>query len=141
DAGAIYVAGQAGVLVSSYDFAMVKYADWLHYTPPPEFIGTDSFSFTAIDPNGNTATSSVTVVVWLPTLQFNTTVTNLLMTAQGMRLQIDGASGTNPVILYASTNLVDWQSIDTNFAVLGSAIFVDPNAMNRPWRFYRASQQ
>jgi len=55
-------------------------------------------------------------------------------------LQVDGARGVNSVILYASTNLVDWQPIYTNPPSLGSACFLDFAVTNQPRRFYRAMQ-
>jgi hypothetical protein len=136
-AGNVYVAGLTGGVFGAGDFATVKYADYVLYSPPANFVGTDSFSFTVVDPAGNTATGVVSIVVQ-PVLEFDTAATQ--PTPQGLSLQVNGARGTNAVVLYASTNFVSWVSILTNPPVQGSAQFLDSTATNRPRRFYRAVQ-
>jgi len=42
-----------------------------------------------------------------------------------------------PVIVEASTNLLDWQPVQTNTLTTGSAYFSDPQQTNYPSRFYR----
>jgi hypothetical protein len=123
------------------DFVVVKYSDYVRYSPPTNFFGTDSFTFTVVDPLGNCATNFVTVIVIPTSLQFNTIATNFQFTPQGLRLQVDGARGTNPVVLCASTNLVDWQFLMTNTPALGSVQFLDFTVTNFAQRFYRAVQQ
>jgi hypothetical protein len=134
-AGSVYVTGLSGG-----DFATVKYSDYIRYTPPTNFVGTDSFTFTAVDHLGNSATGVVTVVVLPCNLRFRTDPATFGPDGQGMRLHVEGACGTNQVMVYASTNLLDWQPIYTNYAVLGSIEFTDTVATNWPHRFYRASQ-
>ena len=41
------------------------------------------------------------------------------------------------VVVEASTNLVDWQPVQTNTLTTGSAYFSDPQWTNYPNRFYR----
>ena len=122
------------------DFVVVNYSDYIRYSPPTNFFGTDSFTFTAVDPLGHSATNFVSVIVIPATLQFNTIATNFQFTPQGLRLQVDGARGTNAVVLCASTNLVDWQFLATNTPALGSVQFLDSAATNLAQRFYRAVQ-
>jgi len=139
--GAVYVTGASSGSGSGFgalDFATVKYANNLRYTPPTNFIGTDTFTFTAVNDAGNSATGLVTVAVLPPTLQFNTA--GLQFTTEGLRLQVDGARGTNPVAIYASTNLVNWNPIFTNPPTLGSVQFLDSAAANFERRYYRAVQ-
>jgi hypothetical protein len=76
-----------------------------------------------------------------PPFVFNTGLTNLLMTTNGLRLQLDGVYATNSVIIYASTNFASWLPILTNSPATGSVLFLDSSATNLPQRFYRASEQ
>ena len=41
------------------------------------------------------------------------------------------------VVVEASTNLVDWQPVQTNTLTTGSAYFSDPQWTNYPSRYYR----
>jgi hypothetical protein len=50
-------------------------------------------------------------------------------------LQLTGLEGRVPVLIEASTNLVNWESVFTNTMPAESCEFRD--AMNRPMRFYR----
>ena len=139
-AGNVCVAGASGPFWSITHLTAVKYSDDVCYSPPTNFVGTDSFTFTAVDPFGNSATGMVTVVVLPDQLQFNTGTSNLFFNAQGLHLEVDGARGTNAVIIYASTNLLNWQPVFTNLPEQGSVQFTDPAAASLPCRFYRAVQ-
>ena len=140
-AGNVYVTGLSGGFSGIGDFATVKYSDFICYTPPTNFVGTDSFTFTAVDSLGNSATNIVTVLVLPLNLQFNTDQASFWNNFQGMHLRVDGARGTNVVKIYASTNLMDWEPVFTNQPTQGSVQFTDPAAINLPQRFYRATQQ
>ncbi|HXI68876.1 MAG TPA: SBBP repeat-containing protein [Verrucomicrobiae bacterium] len=139
-AGNVVVVGGSGPSWSLSDFATVKYSDYVCYTPPTNFIGTDSFTFIAVDPFGNRATNLVNVLVLPANLQFNTGRAALWNNAAGMHLQVEGARGTNAVIIYASADLVDWEPVFTNQPAQGSVQFTDPAATDMPQRFYRAIQ-
>lgn len=65
----------------------------------------------------------------------------LQMSDNGFSLQLSGLSGHGSVVIYASTNLVDWTAVSTNPAVLGTFQFVDQGATNMPLQFYRAVEQ
>ena len=58
----------------------------------------------------------------------------------GFTLHLTGLSGHGAIILYASSNFVNWDPILTNLPVVGSAQFLDA-ATNQPQRFYRAIEQ
>ena len=77
----------------------------------------------------------------LPPLQINSGSTNLQMTTNGFQIQISGLTGAGPLIIYASTNLMDWIPIFTNPPATGTIQFIDPAAANLPRRFYRADEQ
>lgn len=138
-AGNVYVTGQSAGLFGNWDFATVKYADYLVYTPPTNFVGSDTLTFTAVDQFGNVATNSVTVAVLPTSLHFNP-VANLHLGAQGLQMQVDGAVGSAGVVLFRSTNLMNWQPILTNIPALGSVQFLDTSAGNSARVFYRAMQ-
>lgn len=140
ETGAAYATGQSGT-VGGTDFATVKYADQLVYRPPANFVGTDTFTFTATDNLGRSAIGLASVIVSPPSLEFNTSPSVLHPSADGFALQVDGAQGTNVVVIYASTNLVNWLPVHTNVPVQGSVRFVDVGAPSAPYRFYRASQE
>jgi hypothetical protein len=76
-----------------------------------------------------------------PPFQIDAGTTNLQLATKGFEFQISGLDGTGPVVIYGSTNLFDWMPIFTNPAFIGTLPFLDPNATNLPFRFYRASEQ
>lgn len=139
--GNAYVTGYITIGTSSaVNWETIGYTNIIRYTPPTNYVGTDTFNFTVYDNLGNSVTGLVTVAVLPLTLQFNTTSNNYHFTTQGLQLQVDGARTTNPVVIYASTNLMTWDPIFSNPPALGSVQYVDPAAKNLPLRFYRASQ-
>jgi alpha-tubulin suppressor-like RCC1 family protein len=54
--------------------------------------------------------------------------------------RLRGASGVGPVVVYSSSNRVDWVPVLTNSAVMGTIDFSDPEAANDPERYYRAAE-
>jgi hypothetical protein len=77
----------------------------------------------------------------LPPFQLSSGSTNMQMTTNGFQFQVSGLNGTGPIIIFASTNLVDWIPIFTNPTFIGTEPFTDPAATNLPRRFYKASEQ
>lgn len=68
-AGGVYVTGATSPNANNfnaYDWATVKYADNLHYVPPPNFVGQDTVTFTAFDSFGNSASGSLVINVVAP---------------------------------------------------------------------------
>ncbi|HLP78353.1 MAG TPA: hypothetical protein VK327_15720, partial [Candidatus Paceibacterota bacterium] len=57
------------------------------------------------------------------------------------RLLLSGISGHGNIVLYASTNLVDWQPVFTNPPAAGELLFTDSSATNFPQRFYKFEEQ
>ncbi|MBI5774166.1 MAG: SBBP repeat-containing protein [Verrucomicrobia bacterium] len=115
----LYVVGRSYGGVSSYDYAIIKYAaatnsPFITYTPPPGFTGVDTFTYTVTDSLGSNATTTVTVVV------VDSIGTPLVSApanpASGVfQLNLAGAPGSN-YVLQASSNLVEWRPIATNTA-------------------------
>jgi len=64
----------------------------------------------------------------------------LTITGDGLNLELDRLSGHGMIVIYASSNLVDWAPIFTNPPQVGTLELVDPNATNLPAGFYRAQE-
>jgi hypothetical protein len=62
------------------------------------------------------------------------------MTTNGFQLRLTGLAGQGPLVVYASTNLLDWTPVLTNSPVVGIFDFVDPDATNQSSLYYRASE-
>jgi hypothetical protein len=56
-------------------------------------------------------------------------------------LNLEGVYAPNALVIYASTNHLDWEPIFTNPPVIGPAQFLDQAASNFPTRFYRAGEE
>ncbi len=55
-------------------------------------------------------------------------------------LQLTGLTANGPVIIYASSNLLDWSAIFTNPPTVGPLQYREAPASGQPVRFYRASE-
>ena len=62
------------------------------------------------------------------------------LTNQQLQLGFMGVAGSN-YVLQASTNLTTWTPLSTNNTATNWFNFLDPNATNYPYRFYRVLQQ
>ncbi len=60
--------------------------------------------------------------------------------SNGFNLNLDGILTTNPVVIFGSTDLVNWLPVYTNPPTTGSIQFLDLMATNFPARFYRARE-
>jgi hypothetical protein len=90
--------------------------------------------------NSYGSVTNTAVLTVLP-LVFNAGTTNLVMTTNGLQLELDAVYATNSVVIYASTDLVSWLPIFTNPPSTNSVRFLDAAATNAPQRFYRALEQ
>jgi len=59
---------------------------------------------------------------------------------EGFTFTISELSGQGPLVVYSSTNLVDWAPIHTNAPGSGALEFTDPAGTNAGPRYYRASE-
>jgi hypothetical protein len=89
---------------------------------------------------GSVTGSPIVLTVLRTPLLFDTSADGLLITNGGFHLRLLGASGAGPVVIYASDDLLTWQPIFTNAAMIGPLEFTDTGISNRPVRFYRASE-
>jgi hypothetical protein len=136
--GAVYVAGYTRPTGGLWRCATVKFAEYFHYVPPPNFVGTDRFSFIATDNSGTSVTNSVNIHVRAEALWFNLSRSQLRHEENGVRrLHLNGAGVTGSVVLYASSNLTAWVPIATNVPSNDAVDFViEPNG---PYQFYRGA--
>jgi hypothetical protein len=85
-----------------------------------------------------TSTPTVLTVQRTP-LRFDNSTLGLQ--TNSFHLRVLGASGTGPLIVYASSNLLDWSPLFQNPPVIGSVDFSDPWLISTPQRYYRAAEQ
>jgi alpha-tubulin suppressor-like RCC1 family protein len=55
-------------------------------------------------------------------------------------LRLTGLTAEGPVVIYASSNLVDWQAVFTNPPTIGPLQYLEGSSTVQPQRFYRASE-
>jgi hypothetical protein len=139
-AGHCCVTGASIGAGTGFDFCTLKLADLVSYTPPPGFVGLDSFSFTLTDSQGLSATGVANVRVLPAGLQFDATSLSSGLASDGFHLRVVGTAGSASVVIYSSADLVTWLPILTNAPIGDSTLFIDPGATNSPHRFYRAVQ-
>ena len=72
---------------------------------------------------------------------FRTDPASLQLTDGGLQLQMTGANGFDSIVIYASTNLMDWIPIFTNPPIIAPLQFLDSAITNLPVRFYRAVEK
>jgi hypothetical protein len=95
---------------------------------------------TAVDAAGHNGTSTPFSLL-PPALSFDISRTRLLFTNGGFSLRLTGCSERGSVVIYASTNFVNWLPLCTNLPAAGAVEFIDCEGTNRPLRFYRAGQR
>lgn len=110
----------------------------LLYTGP--FALTNSATINALAAAPGAVNSVVTTAsfVVVPPIYF--TAEQFLTNGQ-FQLQFSGANGGGSYVLEASTNLTDWVPLLTNTTATNLFYFLDANAANYPYRFYRVLQQ
>jgi hypothetical protein len=84
---------------------------------------------------GTATNQTATLVVLRSTPRFG--VPQVLSNG-GFSLRLDQLSGHGAVVIFASSNLVDWAPVFSNPPVTGSLQFADPEGRSAPTRFYRA---
>ena len=111
----------------------IQYADVLSYTPPINFAGFDSISYTLTDGFGSSAACSVQVLVTSTNFQFVPIVTG--PAPAGLQLAVERAPSTNVVIIEASSDLAHWESVFTSAPTQGTIQFLDASAAGLGRRF------
>lgn len=81
-----------------------------------------------------------TVTAPRPPLVFDRSPGSLAFGDDGFRFRLLGLSGSRPLVIYASTNLMDWLPIFTNPPAAGPLEILDPAAPAHRQRYYRAGE-
>jgi hypothetical protein len=106
------------------------------YTPPADYTGPDSFTYTVSDTFGATGTGTVSVTV--QAVNVSLVIQTLSQLPDGnMQVMASGIPG-DTYLIQASTDLNTWATIGTNAADSNGIIaFPDLSATNYTSRFYR----
>jgi hypothetical protein len=121
--------------ISAQGGTVVLGAVCITYTPPSNYSGPDSFTFTVQDAYAASATGTISVTVRPPIPPLLSAITrqadgNVKLSASGEPNQA--------YLVQAGTDLVNWSVISTNTAdTNGAVLFLDLDATNYSTRFYR----
>jgi hypothetical protein len=78
------------------------------------------------------------LVVTRESLRFDTSAGDIVVVNGQVQLRLLGLTGSGPVVVSASSNLLDWEAILTNPPVVGSWEFTNSPANHSHPHFYRA---
>jgi alpha-tubulin suppressor-like RCC1 family protein len=100
-------------------------------------------SYRCVVSNAHLAVTSSPAIlsVLRPTLQFDTSPAACQFTNGGFGLRLMGLSGHGAIVIYSSTDLINWNAIFTNPPIVGNLQFLDSSPTNLPSRFYRAEEK
>jgi hypothetical protein len=136
DGDSLTVTGGSGI--SANGGTVVLSGSTVTYTPPTDYLGSDSFTCTVSDPFGGTTT--VTVLVTVKSADV-TLIGSVLRPSGSFKLTGSGVPN-RAYVLQASTDLMNWADIQTGTAdATGHIEFIDADAGNHPLRFYRTVAQ
>jgi alpha-tubulin suppressor-like RCC1 family protein len=82
--------------------------------------------------------AAATLTVLRAPLRFDLAAAGLQLTNDGFHMRLAGLVGEGSIVIYASSNLLNWEAIFTNPPSVGTLDFIDPSAVTLPMRFYRA---
>ena len=102
---------------------------------------TNSGIYQVVISNALGSVTSPPMTLSIPPLKLEVTGINTAATNGAFDVQLTGSSGLNPVIIYASTNLLDWQPLFTNPPTTGTIEFTDTPPTFISQKFYQAIEQ
>jgi hypothetical protein len=91
------------------------------------------------NPVGSLTTPAMSLTV--PALRFDAASLAYQPTNGAFSLRLAGSSGLYPVVIFTTTNLVDWKPVFTNAPTTNAINFTDAPAAASPARLYRAVEQ
>ena len=100
-----------------------------------------SYSLVVSNQFGSVTSSNAALTVLRATPHFDSSPGSLQISANGLSMRLSGLSAHGLIIVYRSTNLVDWLPISTNPPVTGTLQILDPTVTNSLPRFYQAVEQ
>jgi alpha-tubulin suppressor-like RCC1 family protein len=92
-------------------------------------------------PLGTIVSPAMTLSGPLGPLLFDTAKLSYQTPNGAVQMRLTGSSGVYPVVLYATTNLLDWTPVFTNSPTTNAIDFTDAPPSFSPQRFYRAVEQ
>jgi hypothetical protein len=99
---------------------------------------TGDYTITISNEFGVTTSPAATLSMIMP--EFDASPGYLQMSSSGLQMRLQGFSGQGNIVIYASTNLNQWEPIWTNTLTIGPVDFTDSGATNQNRRFYRAGE-
>ena len=91
------------------------------------------------NPVGSITGPAITVTV--PPLLFDSSSLSYQTANGAFSMRLTGASGLYPVVIYATTDLVNWTPVFTNAPTTNAIYFTDTSTNAGPNRYYRAAEQ
>jgi len=110
------------------------------YTPPTNYVGTDSFTYTVGDAFGGTGTGTASVIVHSLADVVQRVIRMAALPGGNVTLTFGGIPGQS-YLVQATTNLTAglWSTIGTNEANADAwFLFIDSDTGQHPHRFYRS---
>jgi alpha-tubulin suppressor-like RCC1 family protein len=121
-------------------FASTNLHDWAPVFTNPPVVGPLFFTNYAAGPDApaffRAAEIPDSLGIWV-----NLATPDPSLGSGGWLVRVDGLTASGPVVVAASTNLVDWTPIFTNPPTIGPMRFLAPPSTNGPQQFYRAYEQ
>ncbi len=102
---------------------------------------TDSGTYRVILSNAVGSLKSPVMTLNVRQLIFNIATTNFLTTNGAVQMQLTGSTGANPVTIFASSDLVNWEPVFTNAPTTDPIDFTDMPPTGLSQRYYRAIEQ
>ena len=102
--------------------------------------GFNSGVYQVLVSNPLKAVAGPAINVVIPTLHFDPASIVWQPQNRTITMNLIDATGTNPVVIYASTNLLVWQAVFTNPPSANPINFTDTRPTGAGRRFYRARQ-